>query len=107
LVSAAALMFLGGCASVTVTEGTQVRRLLLPPGLNIVSIRVAGDAPVAIETRGFGVTVARSGAYLGVMQETVVLLPNDDGCRIITMDRAARAAGPGLAKFCSSQGGLK
>jgi hypothetical protein len=98
-------LLLSGCASVTVLQGAEVRRLWMPPGLNIVQVDVSGAGPVVVETRGLGVTVARSGAYVGAMQERLSLLPADGRCRVITMRRASREQVASLTRYCSSQGG--
>lgn len=91
-----------GCASVNVERDGKTERFWMPPGVNVVRTELGPDTPVAVETRGFGVTLTRSGAYFGVVRETVVLLPNDGSCRVVQL-QAPKSGDSGrewLADLC-------
>jgi hypothetical protein len=74
-----------GCASVTVERDGKTERFWMPPGVNVIRTELGPDTPVAVETRGFGLTLTRSGAYFGLVRETIVLLPNDGSCRVVQL----------------------
>lgn len=57
----------------------------MPPGVNVVRMELASNTPVAVETRGFGLTLTRSGIYFGLVRETIVVLPNDGSCRVVQL----------------------
>jgi hypothetical protein len=96
---------LGGCSTVTISDGASVQRLTMPPGINIVIVRVEHAIPLAIESHTLGLTISRSGAHLGALQETVALLPNDGSCRVVLMKPPADTSGPTLAsRMCLSKG---
>lgn len=74
-----------GCASVTIARDGKTERYWMPPGVNVVRAEFGPDTPVAVETRGLGLTLTRSGAYFGLVRETIVLLPNDGSCHIVQL----------------------